>query len=170
MGEGQGRDRISQTGVEVALDALRGSLREYKETVNQGLKDIKEDQKEHARKQDDWQEKIETELLRYTGIPDRMNKVETKVGEHENAFQQLKGAAIAGRAVWVLIGLGVGAVAWLMSHVITIEHTAPAVAEPKQPQHVYDPSAHSRVEPASVPASATAPALSSSSGARGSTH
>ena len=119
--------REMDSGTSFALEAIQGSIEGYKASVEQGFRDLRSDLKDHVRDEERWQERMETEILKLVGLPGQVESIKTKVEQHEGFFQQAKGAAIASKLLWALLGVAAAGVTWLMTNVLV---TAPRTGTP----------------------------------------
>jgi len=93
-------------------------------------------------------ERIEKDAEKARGsAKEETTEVRTMVFQHEQWFQQAKGAAFAGKFVWVLIGGLVSALVWLYAHLSTPQSAAAS----KPLEQVY-PQRFPSYEMTSVPA------------------
>lgn len=152
--------RESQTGVELALQAIQGSLEGYKTSVDQGIRDVRQDLKDHTKDERDWQEKIETQLLLMAAVPekveemrkkldtsgifqlpDKVRDVTAKLDAHEVVFQQAKGAILASKILWGVAGGLVVLASWLVAQVgLTPRLVAAKDGSPHEQSHVSMPA------------------------------
>ena len=148
--------RTSETGMEIALQAIQGSLEGYRQSVENGIHEIRGEIREHVRDEKAWQERIEEGLFQLTTLPGRLDVVEKKVSEHEGYIHQAKGAVLAGKVLYALIGVAVALVTWLATHAFAAQKSEAATPKPQaqnQPTYVFEtPASPPALPPAVVPA------------------
>jgi len=112
------------------------------------VKQLRDDFKEHQKAEDDWRREVDRKLNRAVDGIERMEQnhlqsredakgewteVKTLVFRHEEFVQQAKGAAFAGKFVWVLIGGLVSAILWLFTHTTSTPSASAKTSEPSYP-------------------------------------
>lgn len=146
----------SETGLEIALQAIQGTLEGYKETVEQGFRDMRNDLKDHEREETRWQERIETEVLKLTALPAKVEALSTKVEKHEEFVMQGKGAIVASKAIWALLGVAAAFVVWVSLNVFGVRFQATSVAAAPPPERDYPAHHPTMASPPPAPPSSAA--------------
>lgn len=122
--------RDSSASIEMALNAIQGTLQGYKSSVDQGFRDIRDEIRQHVRDETDWQARMEDKLDALALAAVKVPGLERKVEEHDAALQQVKGAIVATKAIWAVLGFVIAGMGWLVSNAVTVNKGPPAFISP----------------------------------------
>lgn len=104
--------------------AMQSQLQTLTERVDESLRDIRQELRDHYREERAWQTRVEDQLREVLAVPTKLVTIEKMVFEHDRIVQQSKGAALAGRLIWVVLGAAVSGLIWLYTHVSTLKVTS----------------------------------------------
>lgn len=115
------------------IQTIEARLESFGEPIREGIRDIRTDLRNHVRDEGEWQDRMETEVLKLTGLPAQVEAIGKKVEAHEVVLQQSKGAMLAGKAIWALLGVAAAFVVWLVANVLEVKvHTTAAASPPRE--------------------------------------
>jgi hypothetical protein len=141
---------VRDSGTEFALEALSGQIKAYTDNVNrqfdkfdkrfdkmeEKVEDVHKKLSAHAAEEMKWRVAFEKRVHEALAYGERLNKLEQTVDEHDDFFQQSKGAVWAGKFMWLVVGALASTLVWGYA---TFVKPKDAPAAPSRVEHVEHP-------------------------------